>query len=330
MTTQRIGFIGQGWIGKNYADCFEARGFDVVRYSLEEPYLGNRQRIKDCGIVFVAVPTPTTPTGFDYSPVVSALENAGPGSTAVIKSTILPGTTEKLQGLFPDILVMHSPEFLVEKTAAYDAANPSRNIVGIPQDNPQYRARAAEVLSVLPKAPFELICAAREAELIKYGANAFLYLKVVYANILHDLARCLGCDYARVRDMVAADARIGPSHLQIADDGERGAGGHCFIKDFEAFIGLYGKATDDPMGLLALETWRDKNVQLLRGSGKNLDLLRGVYGETAEEHETPRQTTHGCVGPRRDNFQLDPPNKRATIASTADSNIILHQSGPSR
>ena len=279
MTTPSIGFIGQGWIGRNYADCFEARGFDVVRYSLEEPYVGNRQRIKDCRMVFVAVPTPTLPSGFDFSPVASALENVSPGSTAVIKSTILPGTTEKLQGLFPDIFVMHSPEFLVEKTAAHDAANPSRNIVGIPRDNPQYRSRAAEVLSVLPKAPFELICSAREAELIKYGANAFLYLKVVYANILHDLAQCLGCDYARVRDMVAADARIGPSHLQIADDGGRGAGGHCFIKDFEAFIGLYAKAADDPTGLTALEVWRDKNVQLLRDSGKNLDLLRGVYGE---------------------------------------------------
>ncbi len=279
MTTQRIGFIGQGWIGRNYADCFEARGFDVVRYSLEASYVGNRQKIKDCRIVFIAVPTPTTPTGFDDSLVVSALESIGPGSTVVIKSTILPGTTEKLQDLFPDIIVMHSPEFLVEKTAAYDAAHPSRNIVGIPKGNPEHRARAADVLSVLPKAPFELICPARDAELIKYGANAFLYLKVVYANILHGLARGLGCDYARVRDMVAADARIGPSHLQIADDGGRGAGGHCFIKDFEAFIGLYAQVADDPMGLVALAAWRDKNVQLLRASGKNLDLLRGVYGE---------------------------------------------------
>ena len=279
MTAQPIGFIGQGWIGRNYADCFEARGFDVVRYSLEEPYVGNRQRIKDCRIVFVAVPTPTTPSGFDDSLVVSALENVGLGSTAVIKSTILPGTTEKLQRLFPDVLVMHSPEFLVEKTAAHDAAHPGRNIVGIPRDDAEYHARAAEVLSVLPKAPFELICAARDAELIKYGANAFLYLKVVYANILHDLAQSLNCDFARVRDMVAADARIGPSHLQIADHGGRGAGGHCFIKDFEAFIGLYARAADDPMGLLALEAWRDKNVQLLRDSGKNLDLLGGVYGE---------------------------------------------------
>ena len=44
----KIGFIGQGWIGKNYADNFEARGYEVVRYSLEPEYAGNQEKIKDC------------------------------------------------------------------------------------------------------------------------------------------------------------------------------------------------------------------------------------------------------------------------------------------
>lgn len=274
-----IGFIGQGWIGKNYADDFENRGFDVVRYSLEEPFVKNKEKIKDCEIVLIAVPTPTTPEGFDDSYVMSALQNIGTGKTAVIKSTILPGTTEKLQTEFKDIFVFHSPEFLVEKTAAFDAANPSRNIIGLPLDNQEYRQRAQAVMEILPKAPFELICSAKEAELIKYGANAFLYLKVVYGNILFDLAKGLGCDYEQVKNMVAADPRIGQSHLSISDDGGRGAGGHCFIKDFEAFIELYKKASGEPVGLQALESWRNKNVKLLRDSGKNLDLLCQVYGE---------------------------------------------------
>jgi len=277
--TISIGFIGQGWIGKNYANDFEQRGYEVVRYSLEPEYVGNQARIKDCRIVFIAVPTPTRPTGFDDSYVIKALENVAPGSTAVIKSTILPGTTEKLQKLFPEVFVMHSPEFLVEKTAAFDAANPTRNIVGIPVEDAEYTSRANEVLSVLPRAPFVLVCEAKEAELIKYGANAFLYLKVVYANMLFDLAKGLGCDYEKVKAMVAADPRIGGSHLSIADDGGRGAGGHCFVKDFEAFIELYKKSAGEEVGIKALEGMRNKNVKLLRDSGKNLDLLKEVYGE---------------------------------------------------
>lgn len=274
-----IGFIGQGWIGKNYANDFEQRGYEVVRYGLEKEYVGNRESIKNCPIVFIAVPTPTTPAGFDDSHVIKALENVAAGATAVIKSTILPGTTEKLQKLFPDIHVMHSPEFLVEKTAAFDAANPTRNIIGVPVENEESLVRARAVAQVLPKAPFELICQSREAELIKYGANAFLYIKVVYANILYDLAKGLDCDYAKVKEMVAADPRIGASHLEVADDGGRGAGGHCFIKDFEAFIEMYKKKSADHEGLAALESWRNKNIKLLRDSNKNLDLLDEVYGK---------------------------------------------------
>ena len=63
----RIGFIGQGWIGMNYANDFEARGYEVVRYGLQPEYVNNKEAIKDCEIVFIAVPTPTTSSGFDIT-----------------------------------------------------------------------------------------------------------------------------------------------------------------------------------------------------------------------------------------------------------------------
>jgi predicted dinucleotide-binding enzyme len=69
----KIGFIGQGWIGKNYADNFVDRGYSVVRYALEQPYSDNKDSIKECPIVFIAVPTPTTKQGFDDSYVRDAL-----------------------------------------------------------------------------------------------------------------------------------------------------------------------------------------------------------------------------------------------------------------
>src|SRR3989344_3970134 len=99
----RIGFIGQGWIGKHYADDFERRGFEVVRYSLDVEHANNRDSIGQCGIVFIAVPTPTTPDGFDDSILVDVLPLVGKGKIAVIKSTVLPHTTDKLQKLYPDL-----------------------------------------------------------------------------------------------------------------------------------------------------------------------------------------------------------------------------------
>ena len=97
MENKKIGFIGQGWIGKNYADDFEKRGYNVVRFALEEPYIQNKDKIKDCDIVFIAVPTPSTPTGFDSSILKKAVKNIGKGKIAVIKSTLLPGITEEIQ-----------------------------------------------------------------------------------------------------------------------------------------------------------------------------------------------------------------------------------------
>ena len=94
---KKIGFIGQGWIGKNYADYFEESGFPTTRYALEEPYVGNKDKIAECDIVFMAVPTPSTMEGFDDSIVRSAVKLVGKGKVAVIKSTILTGTTRSVQ-----------------------------------------------------------------------------------------------------------------------------------------------------------------------------------------------------------------------------------------
>lgn len=274
-----IGFIGQGWIGKNYADNFAERGYEVIRYAMEEPYVKNKDLIKNCDIVFIAVPTPTTVNGFDDSILRAVVPLVGEHKIAVIKSTLLPGTTESIQASNKNIFVVHSPEFLSEATAAYDAANPKRNIVGIPNDTGEYRQKAHDVLSVLPYAPYNLVCNSREAELIKYGGNCLLYLKVVFNNVMYDTAEALGIKWETVRDGMAADPRLGASHWNPMNQGGRGAGGHCFIKDFAAFIELYQNKVGDELGLDFLKGAQNKNIDLLIKSRKDLDLLKGVHGE---------------------------------------------------
>lgn len=280
VTIMNIGFIGQGFIGKSYADDMEARGYSTVRYALEEPYINNREALKDCDIVFIAVPTPTTPEGYDYSIVEKAIPLTVPGTTVVIKSTMLPGTTETLQKKYPDRTILFSPEFLVAKNAADDAAHPKRNIIGVPDNTAEHQAAARSVLAVLPKAPYELICTAREAEYIKYGGNCFLYTKVLFMNVLYNVAQKDGCDWEQVASGMAADERIGSSHMHPVHDGGRGAGSPCFIKDFAAFRAYYEKSLpEDKTGAEILRALEEKNIELLKNSSKDLGLLRGVYGE---------------------------------------------------
>lgn len=289
-TAMRIAFIGQGWIGKNYSDDFEERGYTVVRYALEAPYNANKELVKECDIVFIAVPTPTTPQGFDDSIVRDAITLTRPGATVVIKSTMQPGVTTAIQNSFPDRIIMHSPEFLREAHAADDARHPTRNIIGITIDSPEHHAAAEAVMSILPAAPYVRIMQVKEAELVKCAGNCFLYQKVVYANILFNLSEKLGLDYATVKEAIGADPRIGTSHWSVQHEsrpGEkpaRGAGGHCFIKDFAAFRALCeGHMLEDVLSIDVLKATEQKNIQLLKDSQKDLDLLEGVYGASSTQ-----------------------------------------------
>ncbi len=274
-----IGFIGQGYIGKNYADDFERRGFKVVRYALEAPYRGNKDRIKECDIVFIAVPTPTTPKGFDGGIVKSAIALVGRGKTAVIKSTILPGTTKGFQKAYPGKIVLYSPEFLSEATAARDASHPFSNIVGLPRRTATHTHAARQVLRILPKAPFTLVCTSTEAEIIKYTHNTSGYVQIILFNMLYDLAQGLGENWKNIHQAIAADPLVCNRYARPIHKSGRGAGGHCFIKDFAALRELYRKTVKDKEGLAAFQSFEAKNKKLLISTKKDLDLLEGVYGK---------------------------------------------------
>ncbi|MCX6715946.1 MAG: hypothetical protein NT077_02935 [Candidatus Taylorbacteria bacterium] len=274
-----VGFIGQGYVGKAYADNFEDRGFDVVRYSLESEYYGNKEALKKCGLVFIAVPTPTTAIKSDWSIVKNSLGLLSPNTIVVIKSTILPGTTQSLQSKHKDLVMLHSPEFLTSQTARADVDMPQRNIIGLPVDTDKHRKSAKHVLDILPKAPFKLICTSLESEFIKYASNTFYYAKVVYMNALYDLAIKLGVDWSDVKLALAADPWIGPMHIEPIHKTGRGAGGHCLIKDYAAFKSFFEKNMSEATGHVELLAAIEKmNLHFLTSTNKDLEILKKVYG----------------------------------------------------
>src|SRR5680860_702628 len=282
-----VGFIGQGFIGKNMADDFVARGYEVIRYD-NESYADNKDLIKTCDFVFIAVPTPSTPTGFDGHILWEVMDLVGEGKTAIIKSTIKIGTTEKIQAKYPNKYILHSPEFLTEKNAVNDTKFPPRNIIGYTSKSEE---KAKEVLALLPPATHNFLINSKEAELVKYMGNNFLFLKVIFANVVYNLAKKKGVDYNKVADIVGYDARIGPSHLTIEHESGhstkagRGAGGHCFIKDMAAFIEMYeeepNESRSEELSHKFLKAAVKLNNCLLNDTEKDLDLLAEVYG--AEE-----------------------------------------------
>ncbi len=274
-----IGFVGQGYVGGSYATNFEKRGYSVVRYSLEPQYIANKEAISTCDIVFIAVPTPTTQKGFDYSIVESALSLVGTGKTAVIKSTLLPGTTRILQKKFPKKFVLCSPEFLSVATAQDDADNPFASTIGVPSKGAAHREAAEAVHRILPNSPFSHICSSEEAEVIKYAHNISGFMQVLTFNMLYDLAKGVGADWSQVQKAVAADTMISNRYSNPVHKSGRGAGGLCFIKDFAAFAKLYKQTVGKKEGVAFLKAAEKKNIMLLVGTNKDIDLLEGVYGK---------------------------------------------------
>jgi len=275
----RIGFIGQGYIGKNYADDFEARGYKVVRYAKEKPYDKNKDQIKKCDAVFVAVPTPTAPKGYDASIIRKVIPLTKTGSIVVLKSTILPGLTKKFQKEFPDRIIMHSPEFLSEVTASFDASHPFMNIIGITQNTSKHKSAARLIHSLLPKTLFSKTVSSEEAELIKYSHNCSGYTQIIFFNLMYDLADKFGADWKNIEEALKADPFVPNRYASPVHKNGRGAGGRCFIKDMAALSITYKKVVKDEDGINVIKSMEEKNKSLLKKSKKDLGLLEEVYGK---------------------------------------------------
>lgn len=206
-------------------------------------------------IVFSSVGTPDNPDGSsNLTYVFSAAEEAAkylrPGGIYVQKSTVPVGTgrrvIERFSSLGADIKYVSNPEFLREGTAVYDTLYFDRVVVGgddeaathrvldVYRDLEAHRDTIAKLGNVTPHSRKGLYIATslNSAELIKVTANAFLALKISFANSIAKLADAANADITEVMDAVGADERIGRAFLNAG----RGYGGGCFPKDVSGLI----------------------------------------------------------------------------------------------
>jgi len=234
----KFGIVGVGMVGgalKNYFEKKEIKPFLCDKGK----NLGSIEEINQADIIFICVPTPFDKgKGFDLSFVEDACQNIKGEKTIVIKSTVLPGTTEKLQKEYAQHKFLFNPEFLTEITADQDMQYPDRQIIGYTQKS--YNI-AKDIMQILPLAPFEKVMPATEAETVKYFGNTWFSTKVVFANQMYDLCQKLGIDYGQVMEAAAADKRIGRTHLEVFHKDYRGYGGKCLPKDIRALIQFANK-----------------------------------------------------------------------------------------
>ena len=321
--TKNISVVGMGYVGLCTAIAFTAKGYPVIavdkdsekissinkgvppfhepdlRQLLQEAtkkgslksVLDAEQAITNTDVTFITVGTPSNPDGsVNLGQIEDAAKEIGEALTkkdayhlVVVKSTVVPGTTENV---VKPILEKHSgktcginfglcmnPEFLREGSAVSDALHPDRIVIG------EYDKKSGDTLQKLYSdlhagEPIPIVRTnLPTAELIKYANNAFLATKISYINTIANICEKIPkADVKTVAYAIGLDQRINPKFLNAG----LGYGGSCFPKDVKAIIAFSKKLGYTPIMLEATHEVNEKQAtKAVKKAKKMLTDLNG-------------------------------------------------------
>jgi GDP-mannose 6-dehydrogenase len=296
-----ISMFGLGYVGSVSAACFahlghQVTGVDVSPAKVEalgagrspivearvselmaEGHKSGRLRattdvavaVCESDVSFICVGTPSLRSGkLDLCYVErvareigAALKQKQSHHVIVLRSTVLPGTTESL--VIPaleqasgrragvDFTVCYNPEFMREGCAVADFHQPPYTVLGA--QNPKHLAVLRELYKDVPGPVFETSIPV--AEMVKYVSNAFHAVKVSFANEIGTLCQHMGVDTDAVTKIYTSDTKlnISPAYLSPGF----AFGGSCLPKDLRA---LSYKAKELDLGLPLLESTLRSNA----------------------------------------------------------------------
>src|SRR3989344_3961415 len=235
MTKGQVAIIGYGYVGKAMHKIFpNALVYDVN--------MGSQDEVNEkAELAIICVPTPSKEDGFCDTSVVEEMIGWLKTPLILIKSTIPPGTTEKLKEKYQKRFCF-SPEYIGEGKYAIppwkypDPEDPRFHgflIIGGARPDAE---RITQIFQrrLGPDTVYR-ITDSKTAELTKYMENAWLATKVIFCNEFYDIAEKFGVSYAELRELWLLDPRVGRMHTAVFAD-ERGFGGKCLPKDVSAII----------------------------------------------------------------------------------------------
>ena len=242
----KIGIVGNGFVGSSVAFGFSPNtGCDVEDIKIYDKDNSKATHSLESTLtsdfIFVSVPTPSNPDGsINLDVVYNVFDemntlNHRTDNIFLLRSTVTPGTTRKLQRKFRNLNIVFNPEFLTERSAKLDFINQARFILGGRKKDTNkveklLKWRFGETMPVI-KTNYET------AEMIKYMNNCFFATKVSFLNEMKLIADKSNVDWDMAIEGFIKDGRIGHSHINVpGPDGRKGFGGSCFPKDVQAMI----------------------------------------------------------------------------------------------
>ena len=232
----KIGVIGLGVVGSAVKFGFESLGHEVYTHDIKlNTEIDN---ILDTEICYVCVPTPINDNVSCniniVEHVIEELYQINYSGIIAIKSTVVPGTTEKLKDKYKNQKICFVPEFLRERCAIPDFCENHDLLVIGTEDKDSFN-KIKKSHGKYPKKIIQLSCT--EAELSKYFNNIYNANLIIFANSFYEICKSMGINYSNVKDAVVNRKNISDVYLDC-NENLRGFGGMCLPKDLLALNSL--------------------------------------------------------------------------------------------
>jgi len=277
----KLGIIGCGVLGNALFNVFTEKGIKCLvsdkyqeemllskyGHKIDIVFSKEKDRLLDCQIIFLCLPTPYDDKIKGY--ITSAFEewllyfnHKDFKGIIVNKSTVMIGFHHQMAEKYPQLELIHNPEFLSARSAIEDFRNQKQIILGVPKKNsildipPIDRVfqtikgtqASAKVYNFFhqyfPESEIK-VCTTKESEAMKLFCNSFYAMKLQIFNEFYQLCQLNsnesteeGMDYNVIKDLMLGNGWINPMHTNVpGPDGKLSYGGGCFPKDTQALLG---------------------------------------------------------------------------------------------
>jgi UDP-glucose 6-dehydrogenase len=259
----RVGIVGHGFVGSAIRMSLELHNYKCKenlfvydKYKKEEYLNLLLEDLLITDILFLCLPTLYDKEKETYdltglNETIDFLSKKNYTGVCLIKSTIIPNTTLNYSIKYPNLKLIHNPEFLSAKTAFQDFHTQQHIVLGITT------AKTHDYIDIVIKfykkyydnADISIILST-ESELMKLSANSFYSIKIQFFTEIYLLCKKLNCSYDIVKDTLLKNQWINPMHTNIpGPDGNISYGGMCFPKDTMA-LQKFMENIDTPCDIL--------------------------------------------------------------------------------
>jgi nucleotide sugar dehydrogenase len=260
-----IGICGYGYVGKGMHRLFKnsvTAVYTIGEGTTVKTEFGvvpnSKEEVNKCDMAIVCVPTPMAEDGHCDTSIVEETVKWLKTPLIIIKSTIEPGTTDRLIEETGKKIAF-SPEYMGEGkyfTPPWkypDPLDPTSHGFMVIGGEPK---TCEDIIQIFIKqmgvhTSFTILTA-KEAECVKYWENMWGAMKVIFANQMYDCLKALGVNYYATREGWAADPRVELMHSAVFEKA-RGFSGKCYPKDLRGFIHKVEEAGFNPT--LLKEIW---------------------------------------------------------------------------